>query len=74
MHKQLCIMKYWYEIMSSSNLLTTLLYEQVLEGKIRGTVRAYVVKSLLDNYGFTYEWNNVTVIDLSSVFFSKKEC
>lgn len=67
-------MKYWYEIMSSSNLLTTLLYEQVLEGKIRGTVRAYVVKSLLDNYGFTYEWNNVTVIDLSSVFFSKKEC
>ena len=68
------IIKFWCHIVSSDNILVTYFYNNMVEACNNGATNwAGNVKSLLDNYGFSYVWNNPHVVNLSSFHLVFKE-
>ncbi|XP_053395023.1 uncharacterized protein LOC128555740 isoform X1 [Mercenaria mercenaria] len=72
-NRYLQIIKYWGKIVSSSNILLVKLYEYFLVSKNNRNNWAYQVKCLLDNFGFSYVWNNPTLVDLDKFHLAFKE-
>ena len=62
------IIKYWCKIMQTENIIIYTLYNCLLEKINQRNVKnwAYDVKCLLDQYGFTYVWNNPASVDLKT--------
>jgi len=59
------IIKYWGKVISSENCLITTLYTNLKEKAEQGIQNwAYNIKSLLDNYGFSYIWQNPYSVNL----------
>ena len=68
------IIKFWCHIVSSDNNLVTYFYNYLVEACNKGATNwARNVKSLLDNYGFSYVWNNPHAVNLSSFHLVFKE-
>ena len=68
------IIKFWCRIVSSDNILVTYFYNNMVEACNNGATNwAGNVKSLLDNYGFSYVWNNPHAVNLSSFHLVFKE-
>ena len=59
------IVKFWCKTVSTENILIRKLYECLLVTKNNKSNWAYNVKSLLDEYGFSYVWNNPGSVDLN---------
>ena len=68
------IIKFWCHIVSSDNILVTYFYNYLVEACNKGATNwARNVKSLLDNYGFLYVWNNPHAVNLSTFHLVFKE-
>ena len=61
------IIKYWFKISMSDNILIRYLYSSLSDDCIEGKNNWVAsVKQLLNNYGFTYVWNNPTSVNVKS--------
>ena len=58
------IIKFWCKTVSTENILISKLYDCLLEIKNNKNNWVYNVKSLLDEYGFSYVWYNPGLVDL----------
>ena len=68
------IIKLWCHIVSSDNILVTYFYNNMVEACNKGATNwAGNVKSLLDNNGFSYVWNNTHAVNLRSFHLAFKE-
>ena len=55
------ILKYWYKILTSNNTLLYKVYKQQVNDSLQGSNennRVLQLRSLLNELGFTYLWNN----------------
>ena len=61
------IVKYWLKIVNSENIIVKKMYEIMLNDCQRGKVNwVSKVKSLLENNGFLYVWNNPDIINIKT--------
>ena len=68
------IIKFWCQIQDSDNILINSLYDSLLAECSRGMNNwASSVKKLLDNYGFSYVWNNPFSVNLKTFHLLFKE-
>ena len=68
------IIKFWCGINESDNILTNTLYDALLTDCRLGKRNwALSVKSLLDNYGFFYVWDNPSSVNLKKFHLIFKE-
>ena len=68
------IIKFWCQIHDSDNILINSLYDSLLAECSRGMNNwASSVKMLLDNYGFSYVWNNPFSVNLQTFHLLFKE-
>ena len=68
------IIKFWRHIVSWDNILVTYIYNNMVETSNKGALNwTRNMKLLLDNYGFSYVWNNLHAVNLSSFHFVFKE-
>ena len=59
--------KFWCHVVSSDNIIVTYFYYNMVEACYKcATNWAGNVKSPLDNYGFSYVWNNPHAVNWSS--------
>ena len=58
------IVKFWCKIIMSDNIIIKELYQCLINSSNTRNNWAFSVKSLLDNYGFSYVWNNPLSVDL----------
>ena len=70
--RKIRILKYWYKILASKNSLLYKVYGQQVNDIARGSFEnnwAFQIKSLLDELGFTYIWNEqvITKVQLEMV-------
>ena len=69
-----CIIKYWCHLMSSDNILINNLYYSLVEACNLGKKNwASCVKSLLDNYGFSFVWTNPFSVNLETFYLNFKQ-
>ena len=68
------IIKFWCQILDLGNILINSLYDPLLAECSRGMNNwASSVKKLLDNYGFSYVWNNPFSVNLKTFHLLLKE-
>lgn len=60
------MLKYWFKIINSENVLLKTIYNQALKDSINGN-RNWVsnIKKLLDDYGFSYVFDNPHIVDIN---------
>ena len=64
--RKINILKYWYKILASQDSLLYKGYVQQVNDITRGSFEnnwAFQIKSLLDEVGFTYIWNEQSIIN-----------
>ena len=68
------IIKFWRHIVSSDNILVTYFYNNMVEACNKGAANwTRNMKLLLYKYGFSYVWNNLHAVNLSSFHLVFKE-